>query len=613
MPHALLLSPDDQAVSAITGVLEEMSVTCERPLDGVTAAQKLNSQIFDLVLVDCENLPAAKLIFDVCRRGKSGNTAVPIAIVDGRAGLPTAFRLGAELILTKPVAKDQARSTIRAAVGRVRKEVPANENAPALSASTPIAEERAHAAAVSSQIATYAETGPGFARGEVPPSYLTAALVASGLTTRMQSAAADVADEAAAPATTATNPSKNPSKNNDRLQSASSSDTMAPRATSVNAKIARVLKPSDDPVLAELEARDLEKSAPAAVKSENSGTAAENIPAKPPAAKSVREPEIPYRSNHRKSSAPLVATLMLAIAVGGFYAAWEYQPGFREVAKPGLDRLLNVADRALPPTGMPGSAKPSPQVMAPKPAEPASQAPDAASAQASTNADSANNPAAPPASAATTTPASTAEDTKAASVTAASPASTGAPIANSTNAAKSSNTEPAKTGAPNTPAPGSTATNVSAPSATAANVTATNVALNLAAANPGDSKANNKTSDTSDTKTKKDLALSHANDPLPGESNAIILSSKGAEKRLAHSVPPKFPQAAESSVAQGTVVLKTVVDENGAVEGVRLVDGSPLLATAAMEAVRQWRYRPYLRDGKAQPFQTVVIIDFQHP
>jgi len=105
MPHALLLSPDDQAVAAITGVLEEMSVTCERPLDGVSAAQMLNAQSFDLVLVDCENLPAAKLIFDVCRKGNNGHNPVPIAIVDGRVGLPTAFRLGAELILTKPVAK----------------------------------------------------------------------------------------------------------------------------------------------------------------------------------------------------------------------------------------------------------------------------------------------------------------------------------------------------------------------------------------------------------------------------------------------------------------------------------------------------------------------------
>src|SRR6267142_2152927 len=116
MPHALLLSPDDQAVSAITGVLEEMSVTCERPLDGVSAAQKLNSKSFDLLLVDCENLSAAKLIFDVCRRGKNGNNPVPIAIVDGRAGPPTAFPLDAELILTKPFAKDKERNTTHTAV-----------------------------------------------------------------------------------------------------------------------------------------------------------------------------------------------------------------------------------------------------------------------------------------------------------------------------------------------------------------------------------------------------------------------------------------------------------------------------------------------------------------
>src|SRR5215470_3984746 len=122
MSHALLLSPDDQAVSAITGVLDEMAVSCERPLDGASAALKLNSRNFDLVLVDCENLPAAKLIFDVCRRGKDGNSPVPIAIVDGRAGLPTAFRLGADLILTKPVSKDHARTTIRTAMSRTRKD-----------------------------------------------------------------------------------------------------------------------------------------------------------------------------------------------------------------------------------------------------------------------------------------------------------------------------------------------------------------------------------------------------------------------------------------------------------------------------------------------------------
>ena len=201
MPHALLLSPDDQAVSAITGVLEEMSVTCERPLDGVSAAQKLNSQTFDLVLVDCENLPAAKLIFDVCRRGKNGNNPVPIAIVDGRAGLPTAFRLGAELILTKPVAKDQARSTIRTAVSRVRKDAQTNESVPAQPASADVhspvmpgaakSEERAQAAAagsVSSQLTSFAEPAPSF----VPAAGSTAPLSAPAATTEMHSATDEI-------------------------------------------------------------------------------------------------------------------------------------------------------------------------------------------------------------------------------------------------------------------------------------------------------------------------------------------------------------------------------------------------------------------------------------
>ena len=126
-------------------------------------------------------------------------------------------------------------------------------------------------------------------------------------------------------------------------------------------------------------------------------------------------------------------------------------------------------------------------------------------------------------------------------------------------------------------------------------------------AKPDANKASDKLANS-----KKDAAATTPSDTqLPGENSAIILSSKGAEKRLAHSVPPKYPVEARS--AQGTVVLKAVVDENGKVEGLRLVEGNATLATAAIQAVKQWRYRPYLRDGKAQAFQTVVIVDFQRP
>ncbi len=560
MPHALLLSPDDQAVNAITGVLEEMSVTCERPLDGVSAAQKLNSQIFDLVLVDCENLPAAKLIFDVCRRGKSGNNAVPVAIVDGRAGLPTAFRLGAELILTKPVAKDQARSTIRTAVGRVRKDVPTNEGGFSQQSNADMSQERAEAAA-SSAVATYAETAPRFARGEVPPSYLTAALVASGLMTKMHSDVAEVADE---PEALVRSLSSNP-------QPASlSSNLPLTEVDSVNAKIARVVKPSSDSEFADLAETESEKPASAA--------AFEPAPPAIAAAKAAVKTKVQssYRQNRKKKYAPLVALMMLALAGSGFYLAWMYQPGFRQIAEPQIDRMLEIADKALPPATFQTQAKPSSQVVAAQKPAPLPQL--------ATN----PNPVTTVAPEAASSSATSAAATSVASATAAAP---------SPDAANSATQPTSSNGAATVPSVHASST----------------LALVVGQAN-GDKSSDSKPLDKTPSDAKKEItAAPSAMAALPGEDNAIILSSKGAEKRLVHSVPPKYPEQASPTNAQGTVVLKTVIGEDGDVRAVRLVDGNPVLADTAIRAVKQWHYRPYVRDGKAQPFQTVVIIDFQRP
>src|SRR5277367_5677460 len=259
MPHALLLSPDDQAVSAITGVLEEMSVTCERPLDGASAAQKINSQSFDLVLVDCENLPAAKLIFDVCRRSQTGTNPVPIAIVDGRAGLPTAFRLGAELILTKPVAKDEARNTIRSAVGRVRKDVSAHESvlpqpssASAAAAPEVRAEVRAHAAAASasSLLTSFDEPAPSFAAAAAPAVNSTLSSTTAeppATVSRTHASVAEIGDLAASSTL--------------KRPSAVLSESHVLESAPAGAAIAKPKLPlSDDPVLAELERTELEES-----------------------------------------------------------------------------------------------------------------------------------------------------------------------------------------------------------------------------------------------------------------------------------------------------------------------------------------------------------------
>ena len=489
MPHALLLSPDDQAVSAISAVLEEMSVSCERPLDGASAAQKLNSRSFDLVLVDCENLPAAKLIFDVCRRGRNGINPVPIAIVDGRAGLPTAFRLGAELILTKPVAKDQARSTVRTAVSRLRKEEPlraaqAPEAAPIAAAAPTLPEERAQAAAaaVSSHSTKVSEATP------------SAAVDATRAPT-MSDAEEEEEEEIAVPPATPLPEAVSPAK------------TSAAIEVSVASKPAPPAKLSDDPVLADLE----------------SG----HVGPPPTAAFPSREAAPP------RGRSPMVAVLILTLAGGGLYAGWMYQPRFRALVQPLVNRVLALAGVASQ-----QKTAPAPQTPAPIP-KPISVMP---------------------------TPASGATPLTASPTDAAQPKRISA-------AADSSDAPP--------------------------RVRATAPAATPKIESPADSK-----------KTEAPTASSVA---LPGEEGAVILSSKGAEKRLVRHVPPAYPQGATALELEGTVVLKTVVDDSGKVESVHLIEGNPALADAAIRAVQQWRYRPYVRDGKSLPFQTVVLVDFQRP
>src|SRR5580704_10185463 len=399
MPHALLLSPDDQAVSAITGVLEEMSVTCERPLDGVSAAQKLNSQTFDLVLVDCENLPAAKLIFDVCRRGKNGNNPVPIAIVDGRAGLPTAFRLGAELILTKPVAKDQARTTIRTAVGRVRKDVPSNENIPVpplartATTATVVGEARAQGAAAggaSSQLTSFAEPAPSFAAASVS----AAASDAAAPTMSMNSAVDEIAAPAVGPNLA---PKLNPKPSSFPASSLPSSEPSLAAPVSVKSKSSAPVIPSDDPVLAELERTELEASEFSEIAEDQTKSSEPKTPAQPPA--QVFAPVFSYQQNRQKPRGTMIALFVLLLACAGFYAAWTYQPGFREIAQPQIDRALVLVDRGLvlariehpqqslpPATNMP---KPSAQPAPPTTVATASESPNDPNQTSSTTLDSA--------------------------------------------------------------------------------------------------------------------------------------------------------------------------------------------------------------------------------
>jgi protein TonB len=86
------------------------------------------------------------------------------------------------------------------------------------------------------------------------------------------------------------------------------------------------------------------------------------------------------------------------------------------------------------------------------------------------------------------------------------------------------------------------------------------------------------------------------------------LSRNVAETLLIHKVQPENPGAAAR--IQGTVLLSATIDKEGNVAYLRLISGHPMLAPAAIEAVRRWKYRPYLLNGEAVEIEATVAVNF---
>jgi protein TonB len=79
---------------------------------------------------------------------------------------------------------------------------------------------------------------------------------------------------------------------------------------------------------------------------------------------------------------------------------------------------------------------------------------------------------------------------------------------------------------------------------------------------------------------------------------------------LIKKVSPVYPQIARLARVQGLVVLHAQINKDGTIEKLELVSGHPLLVSAAIEAVKQWIYTPYLLGGKAVKVDTEVVVNF---
>ena len=127
---ALLFCPEEKTARTVTQVLSELEFTVEACSEPFAAVKKLMGQHFDAVVVDCDNEQNATLLFKSARNSTSNQTSLAVAVVEGQAGVAKAFRIGANLVLTKPINIEQSKGTLRVARGLLRKGEPAKPATP---------------------------------------------------------------------------------------------------------------------------------------------------------------------------------------------------------------------------------------------------------------------------------------------------------------------------------------------------------------------------------------------------------------------------------------------------------------------------------------------------
>src|SRR5271168_4008400 len=119
--QALLFCPDEKTARAVTQVLSELDFTVTPSTEPFGAVKKLMAGHFDAVVVDCDNEQNATLLFKSARNSEFNQASLSVAVVEGQSGVAKAFRIGANLVLTKPINIEQSKGTLRVARGLLRK------------------------------------------------------------------------------------------------------------------------------------------------------------------------------------------------------------------------------------------------------------------------------------------------------------------------------------------------------------------------------------------------------------------------------------------------------------------------------------------------------------
>ena len=98
--------------------------------------------------------------------------------------------------------------------------------------------------------------------------------------------------------------------------------------------------------------------------------------------------------------------------------------------------------------------------------------------------------------------------------------------------------------------------------------------------------------------------------PKAATPQRVRVSQGVTQGLLIRKIQPNYPPLARQARIQGSVLLQAVISKDGAIENLRLISGHPMLAPAALDAVKQWRYKPYILNGEPVEVETQITVNF---
>jgi protein TonB len=587
---ALLFCPEEKTARIVTQILGELDFQVDPCNEPFVAVKKLTAEHFDAIVVDCENEQNASLLFKGAKGSGLNQQSLSVAVVEGQSGVAKAFRLGANLVLTKPINVEQSKGTLRVARGLLKK----NEGSKTTSTahtppSKPVAQ---HTTPVFAETPTKPAPLPPVAIAPkvpvftAPPPPPTPAAAASMFEVEDEPQVKPAPTEAALLESmrdplAGSKLTPGPAMEDSKQKSPWQEIAKAPVPSSANTSGSITDASTSSTAASRISVAESTRSPFSSTFGQ--AAAAAPAPAREPEKEHIAPVEPPTFSSFGsgaekqdsdgggKTKLIAIAAIVLVVAAGGYF---------------GWTKMHSA----------PSATIPAPQ-MTTAPA-------------ASTTAPAAPEQTATPATESATAPQQDLSTVKPSSQPTSVPASVSTP-----NITLSTSSSPAKSSSPaEVPAPKNTLSSkpeealvvkseshkASAPAPEVAEPVQPPSAVGLVATSDSTAKALNG-------------LISGPTSAVSAPVNSLKVSQGVAQGLQIKRVQPEYPAAARQSRIQGAVELQATIGKDGSISSLKQLSGDRVLGRAALDAVKQWKYRPYLLDGQPVEIQTQITVNFKLP